>query len=213
MSVNKQYKDSVFSLLFSDPGALRDLYGALDLSFKIGGKAVALMERQSAINPNMALMLLLYIARVYEKIIDNKSLYRVKKAIILRIEFIVLYNGVADYPAESVLRLSDSFERIGGFGLPDHETPALELAVKVYNSNEGRNEEMVRRRQPLRGYSAFVAKVRERQAKGGGKEVAMKAAVRRCVEHGILKEFLESNAANAANAANAWEVRNMVLPE
>ncbi|MDR1073988.1 MAG: hypothetical protein LBL45_09995 [Treponema sp.] len=30
MSVNKQYKDSVFSLLFNDHDALRELYGALE---------------------------------------------------------------------------------------------------------------------------------------------------------------------------------------
>jgi hypothetical protein len=30
MAANRQYKDSVFSLLFSDPDALRDLYGALE---------------------------------------------------------------------------------------------------------------------------------------------------------------------------------------
>jgi hypothetical protein len=30
MNVNKQYKNSVFSLLFSDPDILRGLYGALE---------------------------------------------------------------------------------------------------------------------------------------------------------------------------------------
>jgi hypothetical protein len=30
MSVNTRYKDSVFSLLFSDPETLRELYGALE---------------------------------------------------------------------------------------------------------------------------------------------------------------------------------------
>jgi hypothetical protein len=30
MNVNTRYKDSVFSLLFSDPGALRELYSAIE---------------------------------------------------------------------------------------------------------------------------------------------------------------------------------------
>jgi hypothetical protein len=30
MGVNGQYKDSVFSLLFSDPDILRELYGAIE---------------------------------------------------------------------------------------------------------------------------------------------------------------------------------------
>ena len=93
-AVNTKYKDSVFSFLFSDPDSLRELYCALenvtlpedvpvtintlqdvlfldrvnDISFEIGGKLVILFEHQSTINPNMALRLLLYIARVYEKI-------------------------------------------------------------------------------------------------------------------------------------------------
>jgi hypothetical protein len=100
-----RYKDSVFSLLFSDPDAIKDLYGALesveldpsipikintlegalfmerinDVPFEIGGKVVVLVERQSAINPNMAVRALLYITRVYEKIIDGKALYRAKR--------------------------------------------------------------------------------------------------------------------------------------
>jgi hypothetical protein len=88
VSVNSKYKDSVFSLLFSDPDVLRELYCALenvtlspdvqvtvntlenvlfmgvinDVSFEIGGKLIVLVEHQSTINPNMALRLLLYIA-------------------------------------------------------------------------------------------------------------------------------------------------------
>ena len=93
MNVNARYKDSVFSLLFSDPDLLRELYCALDdvslppdvpvtfntlenvlfmelindISFEIGGKLVVLIEHQSSINANMPLRLLMYIARVYEK--------------------------------------------------------------------------------------------------------------------------------------------------
>jgi predicted transposase YdaD len=230
MSINKQYKDSVFSLLFSEPDALRELYGALagvevdpsvpvtintleralfmerinDLSFEIGGKVVVLIEHQSTINPNMALRMLLYIGRVYEKLIDNKSLYGAKKARVPRPEFIMLYNGVADYPDESALRLSDLFERSEGLGLIDPESPALELAVKVYNINEGRNEGVVRRCELLREYSVFVAKARECERKGEGREEAMRETVKWCVEHDILKKFLE---------ANASEVMNMLLNE
>ena len=94
MGANIRYKDSLFSFLFSDPNILRELYCALegvtlpedvpvtintlqealfierinDISFEIGGKLVILIEHQSTINPNMALRLLMYIARVYEKI-------------------------------------------------------------------------------------------------------------------------------------------------
>jgi hypothetical protein len=101
MGINTKYKDSVFSFLFSDPDTLRELYGALegvelppdisitintlegvlyktflnDISFEVGKKLVVLIEHQSTINPNMAIRLLLYIARVYEKISAGKNLY------------------------------------------------------------------------------------------------------------------------------------------
>ena len=100
MKMNDQFKNSVFTALFSDPAALRDLYCALggvslppdvpvsintlenvlfmdlynDISFEIGGKLVVLVEHQSTINPNMALRLLLYIAHILEKIVKGASL-------------------------------------------------------------------------------------------------------------------------------------------
>jgi len=98
VDANTKYKDSVFSFLFSDPDLLRELYCALegvdlppdvpviintlrnvlfmginnDISFEICGKLVVLIEHQSTINPNMALRLLMYIARVYEKIVGPR---------------------------------------------------------------------------------------------------------------------------------------------
>jgi hypothetical protein len=97
MSANTKYKDSLFSWLFSDPDTLRELYSAIegvpldpsvpitintledvlfmdminDISFLVAGKLVILIEHQSTINPNMPLRLLLYVARVYQKIIDS----------------------------------------------------------------------------------------------------------------------------------------------
>jgi hypothetical protein len=227
MGLNKQYKDSVFSLLFSDPDILRELYGALcgvpldpsipitintlegalfmerinDISFEIAHKLVILLEHQSTINPNMALRLLMYIARIYEKLIDNRKIYSAKKIPLPRPEFIVLYNGVGQYPDESTLKLSESFEQSG---LPVLSAGSLELVVKVYNINEGHNEGIIRRSEKLRGYSTFIGKVREFEHGGVEKEGAIKEAVEYCVGHGILEEFLK---------ANSSEVINMLLTE
>ena len=97
MHVNAKYKDSVFSLLFSKPELLWELYAALegvdlpddvpvtintlqdvlfmdrinDISFEIDGKLIVLLEHQSTVNPNIPLRMLMYIARLYEKIIDR----------------------------------------------------------------------------------------------------------------------------------------------
>jgi hypothetical protein len=228
MGVNTKYKDSVFSLLFSDPNLLRELYCALegvtlsadvpvvintlqdvlfldrinDISFEIGGKLVILIEHQSTINPNMALRLLMYIARVYEKIIGDKNIYGSRLIPVPRPEFFVLYNGIAPYPDERVLKLSDSFEKAASLGLP--ENAALELTVKVLNINQGKNEGIVRKCKILAQYCAFVTKVREFEKECGDRTEAMKRAIRYCRDNDILKEFLEKN---------GTEVINMLLTE
>jgi predicted transposase/invertase (TIGR01784 family) len=228
MGVNTKYKDSVFSFLFSDPNLLRELYCALegvtlpadvqvtintlqdvlfldrinDISFEIGGKLVILIEHQSTINPNMTLRLLMYIARIYEKIIGDKNIYSSRLIPVPRPEFFVLYNGLAPYPDEQILKLSDSFEKAASLGLP--ESVALELTVKVVNINQGKNEGIIRKCKILAQYSAFVTKVREFEREYRDRAEAMKQAVRYCRENDILKEFLERN---------GMEVMNMLFTE
>jgi len=230
MDANPKYKASVFSLLFSDADLLRELYGALegvtlppdvpitintlqgvlfmglinDVSFEIGGKLVILIEHQSTINPNMALRLLMYIARVYEKIVGDMNVYSSRQLRIPRPEFYVLYNGIAPYPDRETLKLSDMFEKAGFFGLPEKGSAALELEVNVININEGKNEGIAKRCKTLAGYSAFVAKVRAFENELGDRTEAMKQAIKYCREHDILKEFLEQN---------ATEVMNMLMTE
>jgi len=229
MGVNNKYKDTVFSSLFSNPDVLRELYCALegtdipdtvpvtintlsnvlymnlinDVSFEIGGKLVVLIEHQSTINENMAARLLLYIARVYEQIIQDKKIYSVKKISIPRPEFFVLYNGKDPYPDEAELKLSDLYESVEALGLGDHP-PALELTVKVVNINEGRNEKIARGCGTLSEYSAFIAKVREYEGAGLSREEAITKAAVYCRDHDILKEFLEKH---------ATEVINMLMTE
>jgi hypothetical protein len=230
MNTNKNYKDSVFTALFGEPDTLRELYCALegvtlppdtpvvvnsieealykdrknDISFEIGGKLVVLIEHQSTINPNMALRLLLYVGRVYEKIIGDRMIYSSKQMSIPRPEFYVLYNGTAPYPEEDALKLSDLFESLETLGLPAKENPALELVVRVININEGKNEAIAKRCRLLAEYIAFIAKVREFEKEGLKRSEAIKKAVVYCRSHDILKEFLEKNAS---------EVLNMLLTE
>jgi hypothetical protein len=71
-----------------------------DISFAIGNRVVVLIEHQSAVNENMPLRLLLYIAKIYETITGEKDIYRKKKIPLPLPEFIVLYNGSAPYPDE-----------------------------------------------------------------------------------------------------------------
>jgi hypothetical protein len=99
MAANREHKNSVFSLLFSDTEVLRELYGALegiqlgpevpivintlsdvlfkdqlnDLSFLVDTKLIFLFEHQSSINPNMPLRLLMYMSKIKEFLETNAS--------------------------------------------------------------------------------------------------------------------------------------------
>ena len=229
MNVNREYKDSVFSLLFSDTEILRDLYGALegvrldpgipiaintlrdvifqeqinDLSFQIDRRLVMLSEHQSTPNPNMALRMLLYLSRLYEKLFGRRALYSTRPLKVPWPEFIVLYNGTAPYPDRLVLNLSDLFEYVadlkGGAALP-----SLELKVRVYNINEGHNRELAGQCKELGWYSSFIASVRRFRAETGNLEAGMQQAIEYCIRHDILKEFLETHTS---------EVLNMLLTE
>jgi len=230
MQPNKKFKSSVFSLLFSDPDLLRELYCALggvslpkdapvtintledvlfmnfinDISFEIDGKLVVLIEHQSTINPNMALRLLMYIGRVYEKITEGRNIYSGKEIKVPRPLFFVLYNGVEPYPDEKIYKLSEMFENLESLRLAEKDFLSLELVVKVININEGRNGALAARCKKLAEYSAFVAKVRAFEKELGSLEEAIKAAVKYCQKHDILKEFLE---------LHAGEVLSMLMTE
>jgi predicted transposase/invertase (TIGR01784 family) len=225
MEANRQYKSSVFTLLFSDPAKLRELYNALagtnydesaqivintlsdaifmdrinDVSFTIDNKLVVLLEHQSTINPNMTLRLLSYIARIYEKLIDNKKIYSRTTINIPRPEFIVLYNGIEEYPAERVLKLSEHFESISKY-----DTIDLELQVTVYNINKGRNPKLEKQSRSLGDYATLVAKVREYEGAGFALSNALEQAVNWCINQGFLRDFLKTHSS---------EVVNMLLTE
>jgi predicted transposase YdaD len=227
-NVNKEYKDSVFSLLFSDPVVLRELYSAIegidlppdipidintlsgvitqkqinDISFTIDNRLVVLIEHQSTINNNMPLRLLMYIARVYEKIIDHKKIYWTKLEKIPRPEFIVLYNGDAPYPDHKEMRLSEAFKDAEDLKL-NAELP-LELVVQVYNINQGHNAGILKKCEALDSYSFFVDKIREYQEMNFRLDKAVSTAIKYCIDNGKLRDFLETHGS---------EVRNMLMTE
>ena len=227
MSVNREYKSSVFTELFSDPAKLLSLYNAIagsslpsdtpikiatlekvlftkrrnDIAFVLGDKIVVLMEHQSTVNQNMPLRMLLYIARVYEKLVDNSAIYKGRLVKIQKPDFIVLYNGIEPYPEETTLRLSDAYTEAGS--PPMDFGGLLELEVRVVNINEGCNSSLVRKCEALSGYVRLVAKIRANNAAGMDLDDAVTKAVRDCIDEGILKEFLENHASEVANMLTA----------
>ncbi|MDR3278734.1 MAG: Rpn family recombination-promoting nuclease/putative transposase, partial [Oscillospiraceae bacterium] len=218
MGANREYKDSVFTKLFSDPELLLELYNAIegssygldtkieintledvlfleqlnDISFTIDEKLVVLIEHQATLNANMPLRLLLYIARVYEKLIDDRAVYKQGLIKIPTPEFIVLYNGKRDFSEERILRLSDAFIESAAVG-------NLELTVRVININQGHNEGIVKKSDTLNGYVTFIAKVRENQDKGMELTEAIKDAVKYCTGKHILQKFLTEHSKEVLN--------------
>ena len=118
-TANRNYKDTVFRMLFSDRKNLLSLYNAVsgahyedpemleivtlenaiymgmknDLAF-ILDMNLYLYEHQSTVNPNIPLRDLFYIAAEYQKLIDRKSLYSSAIQKIPTPGFFVFYNGI-----------------------------------------------------------------------------------------------------------------------
>jgi predicted transposase/invertase (TIGR01784 family) len=168
-AVNREFKNSVFTLLLDDEAAIRDVSGALfggkispdakiekttlknvfigkwrnDLSFLIDNQLIVLIEHQSTINKNMPLRMLPYICETYNKFFKKEDLYAETKKFIPKPIFIVLYNGEKDIEKDYCeYRLSDMFL---GFD-SSKEAPDLELVVHVYNINKGHSAEMIVRK-------------------------------------------------------------------
>jgi len=213
MKINREYKATLFSELFSKPQQLRELYNALagtnydnetpieintlenvffndlknDVSFTIDGKYVVLLEHQSTVNSNMPLRCLMYIARVYEKITAERAIYQEKQLSIPIPEFIVLYNGVKPFPKEKILRLSESY--ITDDKITDKPV-SLDLSVRVLNINPGYNDELMQKSVTLNDYSVFIDHVRQKQHGGSSLYEAVKEAISWGMNRGILGTFL-----------------------
>ena len=211
--VKRTYKDSVFVTIFHEKAKLIELYNALfdtnydesapidivtikdvlfrtlknDVAFVLGGRFVVLVEHQSSINENMPLRDLMYISTVLKRMIDTTRLYREKRLMIPRPEFIVFYNGTKDFPAYQELRLSDSFL---GEKQKDEED-ALQLIVKVYNINTEKNSEILGRCETLRQYSRFVEIMRSYKEDSEMTNDVIVEVLNRCKKEGVLTEFLD----------------------
>ena len=223
-NVNKKHKNSVFSTLFGNAETLRELYSAIegidvpqdaaigintltnilymrqinDVSFTIDNKIIVLIEHQSTINENVPVILLMYIARVYEKMLDRQKLYQKKLVKIPTPEFFVLYNGSAPYPDHQELRLSDAFKNTDGLMRFENGCFPLDLVVQVYNINHGHNPEIFAKSKTLDSYSIFMAKINEYK-KELSLEESVKTAIKYCIENDILKRFLREHGAEVIN--------------
>ena len=215
MDSNREYKDSFFRMLFKVPEKALKLYCDItgktynkdaviemktldtvllsrlrnDLAFIVNGTLIVILEHQSTLNKNMPLRSLQYVLMFYEIYFKlGDALYKEKLIQLPKPEFYVLYNGPKPCPSRGVMRLSDAFS-----GLEADERPGLELIVNVININYGENTEVLEKNADLKGYSLFVAKVRERQKERKTLAEAIRAAVDECLSEGVLTEFLKAH--------------------
>ena len=184
-----------------------------DVAFTMNGRFVVSVEHQSTINENMPLRFLIYIARLYEKIIDADNIYRRKLIKIPAPEFVVLYNGRDDLKrdckvvTELELNLSEAFKDDGDVQpelFKDNKGAQLELKVKVIDIRYSSHNKLVTKKDTLEQYSRFIQIIEDCRKSEENLDEVMKTAVNMAIENNILTEFLKKNGS---------EVRNMLTLE
>ena len=209
-TANRQYKDTVFRMLFSEKENLLSLYNAVtgkayqnaddlkivtlenaiymgmknDLAFMLETN-IFLYEHQSTLNPNIPLRDLIYIGIEYQQYVDDKSLYSSRLQKIPAPKFMVFYNGTDAVDDRVELRLSNAYEHLAG-------EPDLELKALMLNVNEGHNKELMEQCQTLKEYAIYVARVRQYASEMNLND-AVARAIDECIKEGILVEFLRKN--------------------
>ena len=212
--VNRNYKDTVFRMLFQDRKNLLSLYNAVngtvyedvdglvittlqdavymnyknDVSF-VFDFTLSIYEHQSTVNQNMPLRDLIYVSKVLQGQMKDQDIYSSRQIKLPTPKFVVFYNGTDEQPEKQTLRLSDAYEK-------QLEEVELELTVTVYNINYGHNQKLLEACQTLKEYAQYVAAVRE-YAKEMPLAEAVESAVDSCIRQGILADFLRKNRAEA----------------
>ena len=210
--INRNYKDSMFRMIFRTPEKMIELYNAIfdtdyppdtpidintieevfhrvqknDISFTIDGTYIMVSEHQSTINPNMPLRDIFYIVEIWRGMVESSQLYKRRIVKVPQPKFIVLYTGREPIPPVSRLELSDSF-------LGDNNKPLLNLTVLVYNVNEGINCDILKKSPTLYQYSQLVALIRKYQARGPVTSQDMSEITHICLEKGILVDFMKEH--------------------
>ena len=213
-AVIRNYRDTLFRMLFRDKKRLLSLFNAvngthyddpeelvittLEGALYLGMKndvscmidmMMQLYEHQSTVNPNMPLRNLFYVSDLLQKYIYEEGLdiYSRKQIKIPTLKFVVFYNGEEEQPERKEIRLSNAFAA-------DNGEKNLELVVLQLNINKGKNEELKEICQTLQEYTEFTERVRVHR-KEMPLENAIRTTIDECIRDGILKEFLLKNKA------------------
>ena len=210
--IKNNYKDNTFCALFSEKKNLIELYNALsgssfdmdtpveivtldntffgdrenDLSFIIDNRWIVLAEQQSTLCPNIPLRMLVYVARQYENLVFSRDIYSRKLLKIPTPELYVFYNGPQDAPVEQEMKLSDAF-------MAECDKIAIEVTVKFINVNYEKGAEILKGCKTMKGYSLLLHMIREECEATGELKTAIENCIRKCVEEGIIADFLKEH--------------------
>lgn len=205
--VNRQFKSTLFIMLFEEKERLLELYNAIsgkhyddpelleintlenaiymsmrnDVSFIIDGR-LSLYEHQSTYSPNLPLRFLLYIASLYSGLTNQENLYGSRKVLIPAPEFVIFYNGEKERPERETLKLSDMYNVA-------EEEHKLELKAELLNICGENNAALKEACKTLREYAIFTDKMRKYRKKMSIEEAADRT-IDECIREGILKDFL-----------------------
>ena len=227
---NKNYRDTVFRMLFNNKKELLSLYNALnntsytneddliintigdstfmkvknDVSF-IFNSQLNIFEHQSSPCPNMPLRDLFYVAKLLKKITNEEDIYTNRVIKIPAPRFFVFYNGTSPIEDRMIYKLSEQFET-------SVLEPELELIVTALNINYGHNKELMEACNTLKEYSLFVSAVRKYikeipkdvydRNEAVSKEISN--AIDNCISNGILSDFLIIHRAKVQEAS-MWD--------
>ena len=207
--VIRNYRDTLFRMLYRNKKRLLSLFNAVngtqydnpdDLTITtlegvlyLGMKndvsciidmMMQLYEHQSTVNPNMPLRNLFYVSDLLQKYIyeEGIDIYSRKQIKIPTPKFVVFYNGDRNQKEYWEMHLSDAF--------PEGVKVNIDLRVRVYNINYGKNSKLLQQTKLLSGYSYFVDKIKHLCKNGSELKEAIDTAVRECIKEGVLTDQL-----------------------
>ena len=215
VKVKRNHKDTLFRMIFSTRENLLSLYNAVNHSHYTDASELEIVtlknavymnmkndqaflldmqlnlyEHQSTWNPNMPLRFLMYVAKEYQMLVRNQTLYASALVKVPTPHFVVFYNGETEQEAETILWLSHSFQQ-------KTDKPELELMVRVLNINLDKKQEVLEACQLLKEYMLLVNKIRRYTDEYKDINQAVEQAVTECIEENILADFLRKNRAEA----------------
>ena len=209
-AVRKNYKDSLFCDIFSDKKNALSLYNAIrgteytdeneievitlkdvifigyhnDVSLFFDSR-ITLWEHQSTVNKNMPLRGLIHYVQCVDGYLEKRNLKKkIYRKAIVKIpapDYYVLYNGTEEAPDRQEMHLSEAFMA---------PSSGYEWTAKLININSDRNRVLMDACETLKGYSKLVEYMRQFIEEGFSEEDAADEAIERCINEGLLKEYL-----------------------